>query len=336
MKLSRPKFWKNINAISVLFIPLSIIYYILTAINNIKLRPPVKLSSFVICIGNITVGGTGKTPIAIKIGKLFQKEGFKVAYLTRGFGGKTNHIGLIDNTIHSHHEVGDEAIMLSKTASTYIGKDRSITGALAEKDGAEIIIMDDGMQNSSLHKDITILAFDAQYKFGNGFLLPSGPLRETLNDGFKKADILVCTNVPEETDNLIKHSFPKLMHKPCFTINYITKNASTLNKNKFIILCSIADPEKFIGTAQKAGAIILETILYPDHHNYTAKEIDDAITRANAAGCKILTTSKDAVKMTSSQNEQVVILELELESKDGFFDSILNLSKSKMLNKNAN
>lgn len=328
MHLYRPKFWKTINIFSIILIPFSILYFFIIFFKKIISNKSRKVTPVVICIGNATVGGSGKTPICMNLGMFLKSQGFNIAYLTRGFGGNRSYIGKVDNKIHSSIDVGDEAVMLSMIAPTYVGKNRFSIAELAELDGADVIIMDDGMQNSSLYKDITVLAFDYDYMFGNRFLLPAGPLREPLSCAFKKATFLACTNANIDND----YSNIETNGQKIFSLEYSIKNFDEVRNNKFVALSSIADPEKFIRTAKKGGAEILESISYPDHHNYTELEIKEAVRTAQRHGCKILTTSKDIVKIPKNYLHNIVVLDIHLKDHNNLNDAILN-TISTMLNK---
>lgn len=321
MYLSRPKFWKTINIFSLALIPFSFLYFFIILFKNVIFFKSRKVKPFVICVGNVTVGGTGKTPVCLELGRFLRDRGFNVTYLTRGVGGNGSYVGKVDNKIHSAFDVGDEAIMLSKIASTYIGRNRFTAGKLAELDGADIIIMDDGMQNQSIYKDITLLVFDSEYKFGNKLLLPAGPLREPLSWAFKKADFFVCTSSGDRKEN----TYLEEELKQSFSFEYIVKNIDEVKGKKFIGLSSIADPEKFIRTAKKFGAEILELISYHDHHNYSEGEIEEVLKIAKKHNCMILTTSKDAVKIHEKHFHNIVVLDLFMEDHDNLNDAILNV-----------
>jgi len=326
IRLSRPDFWHKIGPIALALYPFSLCYRMLSFLKKHLTHKPIKLAIPVICIGNITAGGAGKTPLAIEIGKSLLSHGIKVAYLTRGFGGNNKHHGLVDLKKHNHTHVGDEAIMLASIAPTYVGSNRSITGKIAQADGVEVIIMDDGMQHHSLYKDLTILTLDADYQFGNRMTIPSGPLRQTVASGLSEAEIIVCTSTADaDLSSTIKQAFMgEETSKPCFMIKYMPVNPGQLRGKEFVGLCSIASPNKFIQTAEKAGAKLIRIHAYPDHYAYTPSEIDYILASAKKDGVKILTTSKDAVKMSPKQLQQVVTLELKLLDENGLINYLLD------------
>lgn len=310
IKLIRPNFWRSINILSLALYPLSLLYRIISFIllKSCKTR---KLDIPVICIGNVTVGGAGKTPLAIALGKHLQTKGIKVAYLTRGFGGDGT-ITMVNN--HNHHQVGDEALLLAKIAPTYVGANRYITGQMAQNDGAKVIIMDDGMQHHKLHKDITVMVVDGDYEFGNGMTLPAGPLRQTINSSLIQATAVVYMN---------KMPLKKLTDKPLFMMKYIVNNSMQLQGKSFIGLCSIASPEKFSKTVQQCGATLLELCAFPDHHPYKDKELIQVINKADKAGCQVLTTTKDMVKIPSTLQKNIVTMDIDLYDCTALSDYII-------------
>jgi tetraacyldisaccharide 4'-kinase len=295
------------------------LYRLAIKINKLVAGDPFKANIPIICIGNLTVGGNGKTPLAIAIGNHLQNKGYRLAFLSRGFGGRIKKPLAVDLHLHDHFAVGDEALMLARIAPTYVGSNRSLAAKMAMADGADILVMDDGMQHHSLHKDLTILAIDSKYKFGNELMLPAGPLREPLADGLSKADVIVYTGAIQ--------GLKRTYDKPLFNVGYQIANCEEIAHKSFIAICSIALPEKFFETATAAGATIMEKHIYPDHYNYTAKEIDNLLSRANQLGVKVLTTSKDAIKLNPDQQKKVVVLNLALEGSDQlnqYIDNWLN------------
>ena len=184
-----PNHWQNNNLVSRLLMPFGWIYFQLSLWRH-KIARSFDIGVPVICVGNIVAGGAGKTPTAMYLGKLLSKR-FKVAFLTRGYGGAFSGPIKVDPHKHTFQDVGDEALLLSKIAPTWVSKNRLDGGLAAKMDGAQIILMDDGFQNPTIGKTFSFLVFDGPYGLGNNQLIPSGPLRETLGRGMSRADAVV-------------------------------------------------------------------------------------------------------------------------------------------------
>ena len=185
-----PSFWNN--PTSIIATVLRPFGTIVTAISRYRHRHtiPHQASVPVICVGNVTIGGAGKTPIVIALAKLLQKQGFTPHILSRGFGGKLKEpLRVLEQ--HSAVLVGDEPLLLAKVAPTWVYSDRIKTATLATQAGADILLMDDGFQNPFLYKDINLLVIDASQGFGNGYVMPAGPLREPVKDAMARADALL-------------------------------------------------------------------------------------------------------------------------------------------------
>ena len=212
MRFDLNKFWQQKNILNYLLLPFAGIFFLLSKI-NVWLSNPQKVAAKVICVGNITVGGAGKTPLALAIGEMLKEQGYKVAFISRGYKGKLSHLSQVvkvDPKLHTAQEVGDEPLLLADNAPTYICINRHLAASRATKDGAQVIIMDDGLQNYCLFKDINIMVLDDFFYFGNSFLLPAGPLRSAKLEALRNADF-ICINqnkaVPDRQLKLGKPAF---------------------------------------------------------------------------------------------------------------------------------
>ena len=191
MLIKTPKFWLRRNFISYSLLPLSFVYKALSILISYA-RTSQQVSKPVVCIGNITLGGSGKTPVALAIGKILQEMNVEFSYLSRGYLGKKNQFGYVDKNRSMSCDVGDEALILAELAPTFVAKNR-ICGAkeVVRNRKIQMIVLDDGMQNGSLKKDLSILVIDAKMQFGNEFLFPAGPLRESIAGGLLKANFVI-------------------------------------------------------------------------------------------------------------------------------------------------
>lgn len=317
MKLIKPEFWKSINLISLILAPLSLLYLIFFHVKWYFSRP-ISFKQKVICLGNATIGGSGKTPIALSIAEKLKNTNKQVAFISRGYKGRlTNNINaiLVNPSSHTPLDVGEEALLLAKIAPTYINKNRCKSAALAAKNGADFLIMDDGMQNNSIKKSFVILVVDGDYGFGNYLPLPAGPMRELLFSALPKCNCIVVTG---ERDFSIKTD------KPIFFAKLKIKNVETIPNQYFIAMCGIGNPKKFFNTLKSIDLSILHEISFPDHHTYNQTEIIRLIDMAKSYNAKIITTSKDFIKIPVSLRCKFIVLDIEYELPEEFYKLLMH------------
>ncbi|MAR79232.1 MAG: tetraacyldisaccharide 4'-kinase [Rhodospirillaceae bacterium] len=315
--LNRPKFWRTSNLLTKILTPLSFIYLVLFFSRKYLSRKR-KVNIPVICIGNITAGGAGKTPVAISIAKFLISKGLKPHFLTRGYKGKLKGPILVSNK-HSSADVGDEPILLSEVAPTWVSKNKIQGAKSALKSNADLIIMDDGLQNDSIHKDLSILVIDGGYGFGNNKLIPAGPLRESVKSSLTKIDFIVYVNDPSKNVKIDLSEFKCPILKS--NIETITDNID-LNK-KFSAFCGIARPEKFFSSLKKIGIKLTFSKSFPDHHRYSEDEIMRLIEDSNIDNSLILTTKKDWVRIPEQAKLMVHFLDCKIK-----FQSIIKLESN--------
>ena len=299
--MKTPSFWNNDNLTSKLLSPISYIYEYITQY-RLKNTIPYKAKAKVICVGNITAGGVGKTPVSIALAKQYIKEGKKVFFVTRGYKGELKNI-LVDLSIHTPKQTGDEARLLASIAPTIITPKRDEGAKLATSLGAEIIIMDDGFQNPRLYKDESILVFDGTIGIGNGKIIPAGPLREKLEIGLKRANKVIIMG--EDKTNL-----KSKINIPCFQGKLTPKSFNLENKN-ILAFAGIGNPSKFYKTLKDLGYNIVISHNFEDHHYYTNKEIENLKQEAKLKNLSLVTTQKDYVKLTQTQQKDINVLYVE-------------------------
>ena len=315
--LKTPEFWykKNIQSKikSFILFPLSILWVLIDEFKR-HFSKNYKSKLKVVCIGNLTVGGTGKTPFSIYTYKLLKNLGYNPVFLTRGYGGLEK--GPIEvNNSHHFQDVGDESILLSKVGTTIVAKNRSLGAKFIEKhkDKFNVIIMDDGLQNYQLKQDVKFLLIDEKLKLGNGYCLPAGPLRQSLKRGLKGIDKIILTGESDENETDLLKSFDIPVIKSSIKTNSIIK----LKKEKLLAFCGLANPNKFFDTLKKNGYEISSKRIFPDHYAYKKDDINDLILDANNQNLKLITTEKDYVKI--SENKDLIHflpIELKLGIKD--------------------
>ena len=312
MKINKPKFWdlKKTTYLSKLLqpftLPLIINNYFLS-LNKKNKNKKIKT----ICLGNIYVGGTGKTPLTIKLNKILQKLNFKTATIKKFY-----------------KEQNDEQILLNNKTRLYCNKKRSEALNEAIKDGIEIAIFDDGLQDRSLKYDLSFVCFNNENWIGNGKLIPSGPLRENLKSILKYDAIFLNGN---EEDNLdIKKSIKKISNNiKIFETLYKPTNVDKFNPNdNYLIFSGIGNPNTFRMTLLKNKIKIIKEIIFPDHYQYKIMDIEKIIHTALNLNLKIITTEKDFVKIPKKYSDDINFLEIDLIIKKQ--DELISFIKSKL------
>ena len=250
--LKAPKFWymKRDSFLSNSLYPFSLIFRLGTKLRNlVSIERESKLP--IICIGNIVIGGAGKTPVALKIGNMLKQAGYNPHFVSKGYGGLEKNNTLV-NDWHSPKSVGDEPLLLSEIAPTWIGLDRNKSFELAVENGADCIVMDDGFQNPTLQKDFSIVVINADQGFGNKRVIPAGPLRESIHRGLSRTNLVITIGDISET---VKNKIPK--HIPIIGANFkIQEDDLMLKGQKITAFAGIAYPEKFFNSLKLVKANI--------------------------------------------------------------------------------
>ncbi len=269
-----------------------------------------KLAIPVICVGNIVSGGSGKTPTAIALLQLIQSSKISLSpfFLTRGYRGKISGPERVDDT-HDPALWGDEALLLSRYAPTVVSKNRYAGGMLAQNLEADLILMDDGMQNYSLTKDITFCVVDGTMGFGNEAVVPQGPLRQPLEDGYSLTDAFIIIGTDEQ--NLASKIPPT---KPTFHASLKVKSDFNLSKTQpYIAFCGIGFPQKFETSLKNEGLNIIDFKSFGDHHGYTPRDIVDLGNLAEKKNARLITTEKDYARLPDFFRKQFVdVLPVEI------------------------
>jgi tetraacyldisaccharide 4'-kinase len=312
-QMKAPKFWaygSNDLCIRCLS-PFAALYGALTtkrAQNPAKWHAPIPL----ICIGNLIMGGAGKTPTAIAVAQELITQGMKPFFLSRGYGGTLKGPLLVDG--HTAAEVGDEPLLLLKTAPVCIAHDRILGAKLCVEAGADIIIMDDGFQNPSLHKDLSILVIDGGYGHGNEKVFPAGPLRESLLNGLKRAH--ACVMIGRDETQTIPRLSALRPNLKLLQAHIKVQNQNDLPKTKIIAFAGIGRPEKFFNTLKNIGANVVSSLSFSDHHYFSETDIKHLQTLAKQNKAELITTEKDWLRLPPSFQTDVKELKITLEWED--------------------
>lgn len=286
-------------ALRLTMTPFSALYTVGAAMRH-RMTVPERISVPVLCIGNFTAGGAGKTPTAIAIAQRLDALGETLHFVSRGYGGQEVGPVHVDAERHSSTDVGDEPLFLSKHCTTWVSQDR-VAGALAaERAGATVVLLDDGFQNPALHKDLSLLVVDTGAGVGNGSVIPAGPLREPIAAAFARTHGIVALGTEPLQKDLAQRADQAGI--PVFGAS-LQPNAN-VSKNlvgeKFVAFAGIGRPEKFFSTLRDLGAKLAETLSFADHHLFSEKDAQDLLDLAARQNARLITTEKDAVRLRKS------------------------------------
>lgn len=300
--ISAPAFWWQAGADprALALWPIGFCYGRITAHRMLR-KPSARADVPVICVGNYVVGGVGKTPFSQKLVRLLKAAGRSPAILMRGYGGRMKGPVLVEPGRHSVDDVGDEAFLLAAEAPTIVSADRVAGAVLAAAQGADLIIMDDGFQNPSLHKDISIALVDAAVGLGNGFCFPAGPLRAPLATQIRKTDVLVVVGKGTAADEVIHQSSRKAV--PLLRAHIEAAPDEELLAAPVLAYAGIGRPEKFFESLAAMGAEIAQKRGFADHHVYSERDAQALLTEAEEKGLQLVTTSKDMARLENSRAE---------------------------------
>jgi tetraacyldisaccharide 4'-kinase len=307
--------WSKVTLINYLLLPLSAIYSLFRNLRYYFFQTPIKFKSKIVCVGNSISGGAGKTPVVIRLVELLSQDNkLDIAVVARGYKGNlSKKVVKVNLKKHSYKEVGDEALLIAEYTTVFISKNRKLAIRMAEKNGAKIIILDDGFQDNSIHKDFSILVISTNIfkPQTNTFLIPAGPMRESLKTSIGKADIIITS---DENHKLAKHKL--IISKELFHQQQVIKNKEEIKNKEFVLLCGIAQPERVEKTAKNLNAKIIKKYFFPDHYNFSLNELEEIYDEAKKFNCKVLTTKKDFVRINSKFHCNTVVIDYSIEFND--------------------
>ena len=308
-----PDFWSDTNSTTArLLAPLGSLYAAAGRWRQMTTVPQ-RIACPVICVGNLVAGGAGKTPIALALAAALEKRDIgPVHFLSRGYGGSESGPLRVDPLRHDFRQVGDEPLLLAAAAPTWIAHNRISGARAAANAGAACIIMDDGFQNPTLHKDLSLLAVDGTYGFGNGRVIPAGPLREPISDGLDRADAVVLIG-----DNRADFGHA-LDAKPVLqaTLAPTAESQAALHGRRILAFAGIGRPAKFFESLLALRCDIAEAHSFADHHPYSQVEIDALLIAAARHDALPVTTAKDAVRLPGKIRPHVAVLDVALQWQD--------------------
>ena len=267
----------------------------------------------VLCVGNLVVGGSGKTPVALALAGRLRNAGIDVHVLSHGYRGRCKGPVRVEPGRHTVGDVGDEALMAARTAPTWVARDRAAGATAIAGAGADCLVLDDGFQDPVLAKDLALLVFDGGFGLGNGRILPAGPLREALDDGCRRAHAAIV--IGDDTVN-VRAALPSAL--PCIRASMRpAPELRALRGRRVFAFAGIGRPEKFFRSLQDLGACLVGTQPFPDHHRYRPRELDRVLGAARAAAAVPVTTTKDQVRLPADVAARVMVADVRLRFDDG-------------------
>ncbi|MGC6500233.1 MAG: tetraacyldisaccharide 4'-kinase [Henriciella sp.] len=292
----------------ILLTPLACIYAGMTA-RRLQRTTPLRLGARVLCVGNLTVGGTGKSPVVDALRRrITAKTGLRTASLSRGYKGRLKGPCQVEPSQHGAGDVGDEPLMLAQSGESWIGADRAKAGTAMEDAGVDVIIMDDGHQNPGLFKDLTIIVIDAQVGFGNGHVIPKGPLRESPVAGLQRADLVLKLGEGPLPDAVRQSGCPVMearivpTHQP--------------EPGPYVGFAGIGRPEKFFETLRSLGLDLCDAIPFPDHHTYRPADLAYLHQLAEDHNARLITTEKDLIRLPEEDRAGLEALGITIQFDD--------------------
>lgn len=265
---------------------------------KLKSTMPGRTGVPVICVGNLTVGGSGKTPVVAEIVSRFHAMGVRAASLSRGYGGRLRGPSKVDPAAHMAKDVGDEPLMLAAKGEAWIGRDRFGAAEEMVRAGVGAIVMDDGHQNPSLHKDLSCVVVDAGAPFGNGFVLPKGPLREPVAAGFARAQVILLSGEGDVPEPVLATGKPVLR----FTLTPV----AAAPDGPLLAFAGIGRPAKFFDALTRAGGDVCDGISFDDHHPYTDGDLKHLRSLASHLKARLVTTEKDFARLPVSLRDNIL------------------------------
>ncbi len=280
-------------------------------------RPGQRALVPVICIGNLGAGGAGKTPVACDLLQRLQAVGGMPHALSRGYGGSEVGPLRVDPQRHNAAQVGDEPLLLSAFGPAWISRDRLAGARAAAGAGATAVILDDGFQNPSLIKDLSLLVVDAAAGFGNGRVIPAGPLREPVSAGLARADLIVLLGKPVLRARFLA-AWPKLAALPRVEGELRPLLTGMPWRGlRCLAFAGIGRPQKFFDTLAETGAEVIATRAFADHARYPRAMVQRLMAEAAKMGAQLVTTEKDAVRLPKDLRPEVLTLPVRLHLEDG-------------------
>lgn len=279
----------------------------------------------IICVGNLTVGGQGKTPVALALAEILQNMGYAPWFLSRGHGGRETGPLRVDLNHHTAREVGDEPLLLATKAPTIIARHRAMGAYEALNQGAEWVIMDDGLQNPSLRPNLSLIVVDGMMRYGNGHLVPAGPLREKIDEGYARAQALIQIGQNDALPPLALPPHLSLIQAELQPVPYGVDSGGAPNRQpaaqsyqgrRVLAFAGIGRPQKFFTSLSRAGADMVASYAFPDHYVFTENDLCRLSEMADRLRATLITTAKDHVRLTPAWRQKIDFFAVEIRFHD--------------------
>lgn len=305
-----PEFWGAPPGITAgLLAPAGAAWAAAAALRRVLVRP-YRAPAPVICVGNLVAGGSGKTPIVLSLAARLRQQGNDVHVVTRGYGGRLTGPVRVDAEAHDAEAVGDEALLLAAVAPCWVARDRTAGIRAACGTGAELVLLDDGFQNPNFDKDLSLLAIDAEFAFGNGRVIPAGPLREPVDVGLERADAIVLLGagpIPPEIEG---------SPLPVLRASLEPVDGAGFVGRRVLAFAGIGRPAKFFHTLERLGAVVAAARPFPDHHRFSSADLATLRREAKAREATLVTTAKDWVRLPPAERTGIEAFAVQLHWHD--------------------
>ena len=310
-----PDLWRRRGPAAILLRPLGMLYAAGGSLRR-RLASPWRAPVPVVCVGNLTVGGVGKTPVVLDLARRLASR--QPHILTRGYGGRLAGPVRVDPKVHGADDVGDEPLLLARRTPVWVARDRAAGARAATAAGARLLLLDDGFQNPTLTKDLSLVVVDGETGFGNGLVFPAGPLREPVARGLARADAVVVMGED-------RHGIAAASPVPVLRARLVPKMPLSFAPGApLVAFAGIGRPEKFFATLRGLGAEPVAERAFPDHHRFREDELLRLEGLAAGFGARLVTTDKDAVRLPPSWRARVAVLRVAVAWEDaGALDRVL-------------
>jgi tetraacyldisaccharide 4'-kinase len=297
--------------------PLSKLYGFAAA-RRMRKAARIRAEAPVLCIGNFTVGGSGKTPTAIAFARQATARGLKPGILSRGHGGSLKTPRIVDAERDSADVVGDEPLLLASHATVAVSPDRAAAAKLLIGRGCDFLIMDDGLQSGRIHIDYALAIVDTRYGIGNGRVIPGGPLRAPLHEQMRHITALLTMGDGRAADPVVRMA--ARAGKPVFEASVRTSNSDSLRGRRFLAFAGIGHPDRFFDAVSATGGTVVDKRSFGDHHKFRSEELAELETTAHKGGLDMITTAKDAVRLRHGDVPPIFRSKLKVLEIEAVFD----------------
>ena len=300
-----PFWWHERDWRSYLLYPASAVYGAIAG-SRMDMAEPPRMDIPVLCVGDLTVGGAGKTPVAIALAKTARRAGYSPGFLSRGYGGGVSHPRLVDTAKDTAWHSGDEPLLLAAHAPTAVTANRKAGIDLLMGQGCDFAIMDDGFQSARIKIDFALIVVDSNRGIGNGHVIPGGPLRAPLKVQLRHASAILTMGSGDAAEKVIRNAAQA--GKPLYSARTRVINPKKYSGGRYFAFAGIGNPGKFFDTVKSLGGQLVQTREFGDHHAYTDEDIRELTSAAEAEDLQLITTEKDAARFVNGNAAAVEFL----------------------------